>query len=67
MFKSRSHLKFTVTLSFYVLFLDLIFRNYLLPRKLNHKYSGGNTTKYLHLEEYILSTSNLKFKQDRPF
>ena len=27
--KSKSHLKFTVTLSFYVLFLGLIFRNYL--------------------------------------
>ena len=57
-------------LSFYVLFLGLIFRNYLLSPKLNHGFSGENTTflkinykythhaKYLHLEEYILSTSN---------
>ena len=64
--KSRSHLIFTVTLSFYVLFLGLIFRNYFLSPKLNHGFSGENTTflkinykythhtKYLHLEEYIL-------------
>ena len=56
-------------LSFY-LFLGLIFRNYLLSPKLNHGFSGKNTTflkinyrythhtKHLHLEEYILSTSN---------
>ena len=68
--KSRRHLIFTVTLSFYVLFLGLIFRNYLLSPKLNHGFSDENTTflkmnykythytKYLHLEEYILSTSN---------
>ena len=34
--KSRSHLIFIVTLSFYALFLGLIFRNYLLSPKLNH-------------------------------
>ena len=34
--KSRSHLIFTVGLSFYVLFLGLILRNYLLSPKLNH-------------------------------
>ena len=68
--KSRSHLIFTVTLSFYVLFLGLIFRYYLLSPKLNHGFSGENTTflkinykythhtKYLHIEEYISSTSN---------
>ena len=68
--KSRFHLIFTVTLSFYVLFLGLIFRYYLLSPKLNHGFSGENTTflkvnykythhtKYLHVEEYILSTSN---------
>ena len=68
--KSRSHLIFTVRLSFYVLFLGLIFRNYLLSPKLNHGFSGENTTfskisykythhtKYLPLEVYILSTSN---------
>ena len=68
--KSRSYLVFIVMLSFYVLFLGLIFRNYLLSPKLNHGFSGKNTTflkinykfahhaKYLHLEEYILSTSN---------
>ena len=33
--KSRSHLIITVKLSFYVLFLGLIFRNYLLSPKLN--------------------------------
>ena len=42
--KSRSHLLFTVTLSFYVLFLGLIFRNYFLSPKLNHGFSGENTT-----------------------
>ena len=42
--KSRSHLIFTVTLSFYVLFLGLIFRNYLLAPKLNHGFSGKNTS-----------------------
>ena len=69
--KSRSHLILTVTLSFYVLFLSLIFRNYLLSLKLNHGFSGKNTTflkisyiythhtRYLHLDEHILSTSNL--------
>ena len=41
--KSKSHLKFTVTLSFYVLFLGLIFRNYLVSPKLNHGFSGENT------------------------
>ena len=68
--KSRSHFLFTVALSSYVLFLGLIFRNYFLSPKLNHGFSGENTTffkinykythhtKYLHLEEYILSTSN---------
>ena len=68
--KSRSHLIFTVALSFYVLFLGLIFRNYFLSPKLNHGFSGENTTflkinykythhtKYLHLEECILSTCN---------
>ena len=68
--KSRSHLIFTVKLSFYVLFLGLIFRNYLLSPKLNHGFSGENTTfskisykythhtKHLPLEVYILSTSN---------
>ena len=69
--KSRSHLIFTVTLSSYVLFLGLIFKSYLLSPKLNYEFSGENTTflkvsfinmhhkKYLHLEEYILTTSNL--------
>ena len=68
--KSRSHFIFTVALSFYVLFLGLIFRNYFLSPKLNHGFSDENTTflkinykythhtKYLHLEEYILSTCN---------
>ena len=66
--KSRSHLIFTVALSFYVLFLGLIFRNHFLSPTLNHGFSGENTTflklnykyhtKYLHLEEYILSTCN---------
>ena len=68
--KSRSHLIFTVTLSFYVLFLGLIFRNYLLSPKLDHGFSGENITflkinykythhtKYLHLEDYILLISN---------
>ena len=42
--KSRSHLIFTVKLSFYVLFLRLIFRNYLLSPKWNHGFSGDNTT-----------------------
>ena len=50
--KSRSHLIFTVTLSFHVFFLGLIFRNYFLSPKLNHGFS--HHTKYLHLEEYIL-------------
>ena len=69
--KSRSHLIFTVTLSFYVLFLGLIFKSYLLLPKLNYGFSGENSiflkasyiythhTKYLHPEEYILTTSNL--------
>ena len=68
--KSKSHLIFPLRLYFYVLFLGLIFRNYLLPPKLNHGFSGENTTflkisykythhtKYLPLEVYILSTSN---------
>ena len=68
--KSRSHLIFTVALFFYVLVLCLIFRNYFLSPKLNHGFPGENTTflkinykythhtKYLHLEEYILSTCN---------
>ena len=68
--KSRSHLIFTVRLSFHVLFLDLIFRNYFLSTKLNHGFSGENTTfskisyeymhhtKYLPLEVYIWSTNN---------
>ena len=67
--KSRSHLIFTGKLFFYVLFLGLIFRNYLLSPKMNHGFSGENTTfskisykytnhtKYLPLEVYILSTS----------
>ena len=61
---------FKVRLSFYVLFLGLIFRNDLLSPKLNHEFSGENTTflkisqkythhtKYLPLEVHILSTSN---------
>ena len=69
--KSRSHLIFTVTLSFCVLFLGLIFKSDLLSPKLNYEFLGENTTflkvsyiythhtKYLHLEEYILTTSNL--------
>ena len=77
--KSRSHLIFTVKLSFCLLFLGLIFRNYLLSPKLNHGFSGENTTflkisykythhtKHLPLEVYILSTSNFNridhFKQ----
>ena len=68
--KSRSHLMFTVNLSFYVLFLGLFFRIYLLSPKLNREFSGENTkflkisykylyhAKYLPLEVYILSTSN---------
>ena len=70
--KSRSHLMFTVRQSFYVLFLGLIFRNYLLSPKLNHGFSGENATflkisykykrhtKYLPIEVkvYILSISN---------
>ena len=68
--KSRSHLMFTVKLSFYVLFLGLFFRNYLLSPKLNREFLGENTkflkisskylyhAKYLPLEVYILSTSN---------
>ena len=67
--KSRSHLIFTGKLFFYVLFLGLIVRNYLLSPKMNHGFSGENTTfskisykyrnhtKYLPLEVYILSTS----------
>ena len=67
--KSRSHLIFTRQKFFYVLFLGLIFRNYLLSPKMNHGFSGENTTfskisykytnhtKYLPLEVYILSTS----------
>ena len=73
---------FTVRLSFYVLFLGLIFRNHLLSwiiSKLNHVFSGENTTflkisykytyhtKYLPLEVCVLSTSNFnridRFKQ----
>ena len=52
--KSRSHLIFTVALSFYVLFLGLIFRNYFLSPKLNHGFSGEHTIflkinyKYTH-------------------
>ena len=42
--KSRSHLTFTVRLSLYVFFVRLIFRNYLLSPKLNHGFSGENTT-----------------------
>ena len=42
--KSRSHLTFTVRLSFYVFFVGLISRNYLLSPKLNHGFSGENTT-----------------------
>ena len=42
--KSRIHLKLTGTLSFYVLFLGLSFRNYLLSPKLNHGFSGQNTS-----------------------
>ena len=70
--KSRSHLMFTVRQSFYVLFLGLIFTNYLLSPKLNHGFSGENATflkisykykrhtKYLPIEVkvYILSISN---------
>ena len=69
--KSRRHPIFTGRLSFYVLFLGLIFRNYLLSPQLNHGFSGKNTTfpkrshkymmhhtKYVPLEVYILSTSN---------
>ena len=68
--KSRSHLIFTGKLFFYALFVGLIFRNYLLSPKMNHGFSGENTTfskisykytnhtKYLPLEVYILSTSN---------
>ena len=68
--KSRRHLIFTVKLSFYVLFLGLIFKDYLLSSKLNHGFSSKNTTfskisykythqtKYFPLEFYILSTSN---------
>ena len=62
--KSRSHLKFAVTLSFYVVFLGLTSRNYLLSPKLNHGLSLRKyyifenklymSAKYLYLEEYIL-------------
>ena len=74
--KTRTHLMFTVNLSLYLLFLDLIFRKYLLSPKLNHGFSSENTTflkisykyahhtKYLSLEVYILSTSNFN-KIDR--
>ena len=60
--KSKSHLIFTVTLSFYILSLTLIFRFYFLSPKLNHGFSGEkftflkisykytHHTKYLHLE-----------------
>ena len=41
--KSKDHLKFTVTLSFCVLIVGLIFRSYLLLPKLNHGFSGENT------------------------
>ena len=41
--KCKSYLKFTVTLSFEVLFLGFIFRNYLLSPKLNHRFSGEYT------------------------
>ena len=70
--KSRRHLIFTGKLFFYVLFLGLIFRNYLLSPKMNHGFSGENTTfskisykytnhtKYLRLEVYILSTTIFK-------
>ena len=52
------------------MFLGLTFRNYFLSPKLNHGFSGENTTflkinykcthhtKYLHLEENIFSTCN---------
>ena len=68
--KSTRHLIFTAKLSFYVLFLGLIFRNYFLSPKLNHGFSSENTTfskisynymhqtKYLPLKFYILPTSN---------
>ena len=58
--KSRSHLIFTVRPSFYVLFLGLIFINYLLSTKLNHGFSGKNTLfskisyKYMHHTKYYL-------------
>ena len=42
--ESRGHLMFKVRLSFYVLFLGLIFTNDLLSPKLNHEFSGENTT-----------------------
>ena len=70
--KSRSYLMFTVRLSFYVLLLGLIFRNYLSLPKLNHVFSDENATflkisykythhaKYLPLEVYILLTNNFK-------
>ena len=50
--KSRSHLIFTVTLSFYILFLGLILRDYLLSPKLIHGFSSENTAflkiSYIH-------------------
>ena len=70
--KSKSHLIFTVKPS-YLLLLGLIFRKYLLSPKLNHGFSGENTTfskisykytyhtKYLPQEVYILSTSNFNW------
>ena len=69
--KSRSGLIFTVRLSFYVLFIGFIFRNYFWSPKLNHGFSDENTTflkisykythhtKYVPLETYVLSSSNL--------
>ena len=68
--KSRSHLIFTVRLSFYVLFLGLIFRNYYhlswimdFCAKILHFwklqiYKHTHRTNYLPLAVYILLTSN---------
>ena len=60
--KSRSHLIFTVRLSFSVLFIGLFFRNYLLSPKLNHGFSVENTTfskisyKYTHDTKHLPQT-----------
>ena len=64
--KSKSHLNYTVTLPFYVLFLGLFFRNVLLSPMLDHGFSGENTP-FLKISFIYIDTSHKIFTTQRKY